>query len=402
LLKQSQLMKLMYIEISRNTELVTLQYRQFKTKRSVHMKFNKISIIIAIALTLSLTACSNAAKTPSNDQGTTTSSEVTEVPATQAPAEEASTDPTSEATVQYPITIKHAFGETILNEKPERIATISWGNQDVPLALGVVPVGVSQANYGVIDGSGLLPWTLKGFQGLGVDSPVIFNDTDGLNYEAISDSQPDVILAAYSGITQEEYDLLSSIAPVVAYPTLAWQTYWRDQIIMNATGIGMKAEGEQLITELEQLIADKIAQYPQIAGKRAAFFYFNPSDLGKFYIYLPTDPRAAYLTDLGMEFPESVLKLAADGTSFALELSAENVDTLMDIDIIITYGDASLLEALKADPLIGTITAVQKGSVAIITDGTPLAASGTPSALSIPATIDEYLNLIGEAADKAE
>ena len=51
---------------------------------------------------------------------------------------------------------------------------------------------------------------------------------DGLDYEAISDSNPDIILAAYSGITQEEYDLLSEIAPVVAYPENAWQTLWRD------------------------------------------------------------------------------------------------------------------------------------------------------------------------------
>ncbi len=363
------------------------------------MKFNKIGMI-AIALTLSLTACSNTSKTPSEVPDTVAP---TEAPVTEAPADSSSSnDGESNTEVQYPITIKHAFGETVLNEKPERIATISWGNQDVPLALGVVPVGVSQANYGVLDDSGLLPWTLEGFKSLGVDNPVIFNDTDGLNYEAISDVEPDVILAAYSGITQEEYDLLSSIAPVVAYPTLAWQTYWRDQIIMDASGMGMKAEGEELVAKLEQLIVEKTAQYPQIAGKSAAFFYFNPADLGKFYIYLPTDPRAAYLTDLGMEFPQSVLDLAAGSESFALELSAENVDVLNDIDIIIAYGDAALLEAMKADPLVGTIPAVQRGSVALITDGTPLAASGTPSALSIPATIDEYLNLIGEAADKAE
>jgi iron complex transport system substrate-binding protein len=363
------------------------------------MKFNKISFILVIVLILSLTACSKAANTSSNDQEAVTSSEVTEAPVTD---EASSTSNTTNITTGYPITIKHAFGETILEDKPERIATISWGNQDVPLALGVVPVGISQANYGVTDGSGLLPWTAEGFKSLSVEDPVIFNDTDGLNYEAISDAQPDVILAAYSGITQEEYDLLSAIAPVVAYPTLAWQTYWRDQINMDATGMGMKAEGEQLVAKLEQLITEKTSEYPQIAGKTAAFFYFNPSDLGKFYIYLPTDPRAAYLTDLGMEFPDSVLKLADDSASFALELSSENVDVLKDVDIIIAYGDATLLEALQADALVGTIPAVQRGSIALIEDGTPLAASGTPSALSIPATIDEYLNLIGEAADKVK
>lgn len=354
------------------------------------MKFKKISSILAIALAISLAGCSNP-DTSSNGQNNATPSEVTgEIPSND------------EVSAEYPITIKHAFGETVIEKKPERIASISWGNQDVPLALGVVPVGVSKANYGVIDDSGLLPWTKEAFNNLDVENPALFNDTDGLDYEAISDSQPDVILAAYSGITQEEYALLSEIAPVVAYPSLAWQTYWREQIIMDAMGMGMKAEGEQLVAELDDLIAEKTSEYTQIKGKKTAFFYFNPSDLGKFYIYLPTDPRAAYLTDLGMEFPESVLNLSESSESFAIEVSAENVDILDDLDIIIAYGDTALFEALHADPLLGTVPAIKRGSVVLINDGTPLAASGTPSALSIPATIDEYLKLIGEAADKVE
>lgn len=355
------------------------------------MKLKKLSAILAIALSISLTACSNnKADTSDKDNAPVAEEETTE------------TDNTTEAEVEYPITIKHAFGETVIESKPERVATISWGNQDVPLALGVVPVGISEANYGVTDGSRLLPWTAEAFKNLNVESPVLFSDTAGLDFEAISDTQPDVILAAYSGITQEEYNLLSEIAPVIAYPTLAWQTYWRDQIIMDATGMGMQAEGEALVTELEQLIAEKVATYPQLAGKNAAFFYFNPSDLGKFYVYLPTDPRAAYLSDLGMSVPQSVLDMAKESTSFALEISAENIDTLKDVDIIIAYGDETLLKSLQEDPLMGTMPAIQRGSAAFIQDGTPLAASGTPSALSIPATIDEYLSVIGEAADKVE
>jgi len=346
------------------------------------VKFKKLKSFLAIAmlLTILITGCTKAPVTSNN--------------------EEASKE--TEASTVYPMTIKHAFGETVIESKPERIATISWGNQDVPLALGVVPVGVSQANYGVQDDSGLLPWTKAKFKELGVESPTIFKDTDGLDYEAISSAQPDVILAAYSGITQEEYDLLSQIAPVVAYPTLPWQTYWRDMIITDATGMGMKAEGEVLVSDLEKLISQKTSEYSQIKGKSAAFFYFNPADLGKFYIYMPSDPRAAYLTDLGMTLPESIKKLAQETNSFAIEISAENVDLLEDIDIIITYGNDKLLSELQANSLVGVVPAVKRGSVVVIEDGTPLAASGTPSPLSIPATIDEYLSLIAEAANKVK
>ena len=139
-----------------------------------------------------------------------------------------------------------------------------------------------------------------------------------------------------------------------------------------------------------------------LKGKKAVFCYFNPADLGKFYIYLPTDPRAAYLTDLGMELPESVKKLAETSDSFALEISSENIDKLADVDIIITYGTDALLEQLQKDNLLGTVPAVKNGAVAILEDGSALAASSTPSALSIPATIDEYLSIIGKAADKVK
>ncbi len=206
-------------------------------------QFSLKALLVSIVLMIILAGCSGqqstSTPTPVPD---TTPAATNEVPETETP-------PSEDTTSEYPIVIKHAFGETIIESKPERVATIQWANHDVVLALGVVPVGFSAANYGVLDDSGLLPWTAEQLNKLGVDNPNIFQDTDGLDFEAISDANPDVILAAYSGITQEDYDLLTQIAPVVAYPTTPWLTTWREQVILNATGMGMKAEGEQLIKD---------------------------------------------------------------------------------------------------------------------------------------------------------
>lgn len=312
-------------------------------------------------------------------------------------------DSTDEAnTDSYPMTIKHAFGETTIKSKPKKVATISWGNQDVPLALGVVPVGASKANYGVDSKVGLLPWSIAKYKELGVDKPVLFDDTDSLDYEAISKTSPDVILAGYSGITKEEYDMLSKIAPVVPYNNKPWLTLWREQIRIDAQGMGMKKEGETLIRDLDTLIQNKLKQYPQLKGKTAAFAYFNPKDLGNFYIYLPEDPRAAYLTDLGLEFPEEIQELGKKSASFSIQLSAENVDILKSVDILVAYGNDDLLKAMQHDKLLKTIPAIANGSVAFYEDGSSLAASATPTALSIPATIDDYLKVIGNAADKVK
>lgn len=222
----------------------------------------------------------------------------------------------------YPITIEDYFGETTIESKPERIVTLGWENQDTPLALGVVPVGCSAANYGKVTDNNLHTWTDEAFAALGVDEPVVFNDVDGFDYEAIADCEPDVILAAYSGMTEEEYNLLSEIAPVVTYQTAAWQTTWKEQCILNAEGMGMKEEGEAKVAEVEALIEEKLVEYPDLAGANTAFFWISPDDFSTFYAYLPTDPRANFLLDLGLETPQSILDMAAATTPSILSIPA--------------------------------------------------------------------------------
>lgn len=365
------------------------------------MKAKRKLMIPAMIVTamLVLAGCGNSNATPAPSSSSGTEAPASEAPASEAPAPEAAAS--EETSAEYPIVIKHAFGETVIESKPERVATISWANHDVALALGVVPVGFSASNYGVQDESGLLPWTAEKLKELGVDKPNVFQDTDGLDFEAISDTNPDVILAAYSGITKEDYEILSKIAPVVAYPTHPWVTKWREQILINATGLGMKAEGEALVKETENTIKEKVSAYPNIAGKKVVLTYISVDDLSKIWVYTPGDPRAAFLLDLGMVYPESVINAVKDD-SFALELSAENADILNDADLIITYNAEGLLEKLQADPLLGKIPAIQRGSIVMIGDNTPLAASINPNPLSILYTTDEYLDLIGEAVNKIQ
>ncbi|GIP19206.1 periplasmic binding protein [Paenibacillus montaniterrae] len=357
-------------------------------------KISSTALILMVSLILVLAGCGKQStnSTPNNDAA----------PNDSANTETSTPEPTDaeQSNTEYPIIIKHALGETVIDSKPERVATIQWANHDIALALGVVPVGFSAANFGVQDDSGLLPWTAEKLAELDVTDPNVYQDTDGLDFEAISDSDPDVILAAYSGITQEDYDLLSQIAPVVPYPTAPWATTWREQVTYNATGMGMKAEGEQLIKDTEALIQEKLAKYPQIEGKKVVWVNFSAQDLSQLHIYTPIDSRVSFLYELGMEYPESITSQITDPKSYSLQLSAENIEALYDADLIVGYGNDELYETLKADTVIGKIPAIERGSVAFITSDTPLVAAGTPNPLSIAYTIDEYLALIGEAIDK--
>lgn len=298
----------------------------------------------------------------------------------------------------YPKTVSHALGDTVLETRPERVATIGWGNLDVPLALGVAPVGVSKTTYGSADANGLFYWTNEAFAKLGVDEPNVFDDTDGLDFEAINNAEPDVILAVYSGITAEDYEQLSEIAPTVGYTKEAWATTWQDMTRDNAVALGLEAEADALVDEISALIAEKAAGYPEIQGLTAAYCYFDVSNLSSFFVYMPKDPRAAYLIDLGLTLPENIRALD-DGSFFFMTVSSENIDVLNDLDLIVAWGDASTLDVFQADPLLSQIPAVQRGSVVFLdTASTLISASCTPTPLSIPATIDEYLALIAEAA----
>jgi iron complex transport system substrate-binding protein len=305
-------------------------------------------------------------------------------------------DPTT-----YPITIKHALGTTVIKKKPERVATVAWANHEVPLALGVVPVGFAKANFGDDDGDGLLPWVAARLKELGAARPVLFNEGDGIDFEAVAATRPDVILASYSGLTQKDYATLSQIAPVVAYPDAPWSTAWRDMIRLNSAAMGMSAEGEALIARIEAEIAATVARYPDLAGKSAMFVtHLSARDLGTVNFYTSNDTRVKFFADLGLKAPKSVLEASQPG-KFSGSISAEKIDTFDDVDIVVTYGDAKLLEALAANPLTVKMPAVAKGALVLL-GRNAVGTAANPTPLSISWVLKDYAALLSEAARKSK
>ena len=329
-----------------------------------------LAIGAAAALAVSLAACSSSAPESTSSSG----------------GNPASDD-------AFPVTIEHAFGETTITEKPERVATVAWANHEVPLALGIVPVGMSKATWGDDDDNGILPWVEEKLDELGGDTPALFDETDGIDYEAVADTEPDVILAAYSGLTQEEYDTLSKIAPVVAYPEVQWGTSVDDMIEMNATALGLKDEGEALIDELQADAETALEAHSVLKDKKVLFAYFDPSDLSTIGYYTAADTRPGYLHSLGLPFP-AIVEESVGSDKFNLEVSAEEAQKFDDVDVLVTYGDDTTLATLQADPLLSKIPAIAEGRVAILPNATPIAASANPSPLSIPWGLDDYLAIL--------
>ncbi|GGB13327.1 ABC transporter substrate-binding protein [Brucella endophytica] len=301
----------------------------------------------------------------------------------------------------YPITIKHAFGTTTIAKKPERVATVAWGNHEVPLALGIVPVGCAAANFGDDDGDGLLPWVSEKLAALGAQKPVLFDEGDGIDFEAVAATKPDVILAAYSGLSQADYDTLSQIAPVVAYPQAAWSTDWRDMIRLNSAGLGMANEGDALIKKIEGEIAATLARHSELRGKSAMFItHLDATDLSTVNFYTANDTRVKFFSELGLKPPKSVMEASTPGR-FAGSVSAERIDAFDDVDIVVTYGGPELLAALKANPLTARMPAVANDSIVLL-GGDPLGTAANPTPLSISWVLEDYVDLLAKAAAKSK
>src|SRR5690606_16247409 len=115
--------------------------------------------------------------------------------------------------------------------------------------------------------------------------------------------EPDGILAPWSGITQEQFDQLNAIAPTVAYPDKAWSVNWDEQIEMLGKALQQEDEAAELITDLEDQLADAAADHPEYADYTFSYVYTTPDTLG---VFLPDEQRVAVVRALGLHVDPAV------------------------------------------------------------------------------------------------
>ncbi len=178
---------------------------------------------------------------------------------------------------------------------------------------------------------------------------MLFDETDGIDFEAVAATEPDVILASYSGLTQDEYDTLEKIAPVVAYPEIAWGTSVQDMIKLNSEALGLAAEGEELIADLDTKVAESFAAHESLAGKKIMFAFIDPTDLSQIGFYTSHDTRPGFVVSAGMANPQIVEEASAETEEFYVTRSAEDAEAFADVDVFVTYGEPDG-KPRRADP----------------------------------------------------
>jgi iron complex transport system substrate-binding protein len=258
-------------------------------------------------------------------------------------------------------TLTTAFGDVTLPAEPQRVITLAESALDVALGVGVTPVGTTASR-----GGDSAPAYL-GDQA--ADIPVVGTVREA-NLEAVLDTEPDVILAA-SGLTQEQYDALSAIAPTVV-PTAPAAGGWEEPLHLYAQALGAEdelAERLDAVTARAEALADDGA----LAGTAAVVRWAATGPLIMNAMNMP----GQLLQAAGAEPVQAAVDLGDSPHSDPLSL--ENLGEVdADRVFLAAFGaeGASALEAARSETAFSRLKAVQSGGATDVDGGVWSSSSG--------------------------
>lgn len=293
------------------------------------------------------------------------------------------------AAATFPVTIGHKYGSTTIDARPERIVTVGLTDHDALLALDIVPVGTSEW-FGGYPGS-VWPWAQHK---LGDQIPEAVGG-DSINFEKIAALQPDLILALFSGVTQEEYDLLAQIAPTVAQPAdyVDYGVPWQELTVTVGKAVGKQAEAEAMVADVEAKFAEVRAAHPEFEGATSVV----ATPYQGIWVYGPQDVRGRFLTLLGFTLPEGLAEIT--GAEFGGNLSMERAD-LLDVDVII-WLDPEDAEGELGGPVYQSLPVHTEGREVFLDSYSDPVGGATSfvSVLSLPFLLDELAPQLASAIE---
>lgn len=359
------------------------------------------ALAAALALGLTLAACDRAPPAPAASVPGQPSGASAATAAASPTASSTRPAPDAAAPAGFPVTLNSALGQAVIPAPPQRVVTLGLGADDLALALGVVPVGVSRADWGG-DAEHYWPWVRAAIQARGQPLPERITVYPELDIEKIIALRPDVVLAPFSGVSREAYAQLSRLVPVVAYPDQPFLTPVDTQIDLIAAALGKRAEADALKARIRDTLAQAARPYPALAGKT---FAYVRADLGSgnFAAYVAGDPRVDTLTAMGLTLAPSVRGLRASAGHFAHYLGFEHADALGDADILVSwFYTPEERDRTAALPLYASIPAVRRGAYVALSDPALVMASSSGTPLAVAWMLDRLAPQLAQAAQRAQ
>ncbi len=285
-------------------------------------------------------------------------------------------------------TVTTEFGEVVIEEEPQRVVALGWGDAEIAMQLGVEPVGAADW-VGFEDDDGLGPWMEEGYS----ESPEILGTME-LSYEAVAQLEPDLILDVNSSGDEERYERLESIAPTVGVgPGGAnYMTDRDEQLNMIGEALGKTEEAEQIQAGLDEAVAEVAEAHPEWEELEVTVATRTSEGWGAY----THDGRVEFLEDLGFTNNPEIEDLGEEG-EWSVELSDEQID-VFDADLIVAFPIWIDTEEITEDEGWNTIEAVEDGR-AVVVDGeiSDAFSLGTPAAKEY--ALEELTPMIEEALD---
>lgn len=334
-----------------------------------------IAAALAVVAALALAACSSS-----------------DAPTSAAPS--ASGSPTTSVDGQFPVSIVNKFGTTDIPAQPQRIVTVGFHEQDWLYAMGIAPVAVREW-YGGYDYA-TWPWADDARVAVGAE-PTVLASGD-LDMEAIAALSPDLIIATWSGITSEQYGLLSQIAPTLAQSGdyADYGMPFDEETRSIAKAVGKVSAGETIISDIDSKISSIKDAHPDWANYSAAVTFYYQGQPGA---YFSIDPRPSLIGRLGPNVTD-IDALGDPAKDFYVSVSPENLDKLdSDANIWLGATEAGTEAAVKALPLYDSMQATKNGGQIWSSDGVFEGGFSFASPLSIPFALDALVPQLELAFD---
>lgn len=326
-----------------------------------------------LVLALVATACGNDDEAATAETAASTTTTAASTSTTEAVP--ASTTTVAAAT-EYPLTVQHAGGETVIPSRPERVVTtFAEVIGEKVVALGVTPVASGALSTPLpagVDGHGLEVFT--GMASIGTYDRGALQ----LNIEAVVASDPDLILAD-SFFSAESYEELSAIAPTVLVDITAGDTDWEAQLREFGAWLDRSAEAEVAIADYDERVAEVGPDVQRAVGAGPVALIQGGSD-GSMGVIGPDSNAGHLFADLGVDvwpLPESLLAGGPfRGQAGTATAGAEQFELLDAPSIVVLEGVPGETAQLEANPLWSTLPAVAADQVLVVSPGGPATRGG--------------------------
>lgn len=286
------------------------------------------------------------------------------------------------------VTIKHTFGETVVPTPPKRVVSAGYTEHDDLLAVGVVPIAVT--NWFGDQASAVWPWA-RGK--LGSAEPVVLSLDNGIQVDQIAMLKPDLILAVNAGLDSDTYKKLSTIAPTIAQAgSDAFFEPWKEQATAVARAVFQPDQMDTLVSDIDSKFAEAAKNNSQFKDKKV--FLLS----GNFFhdkLTAARGWRTEFLTQMGFTVSD-LAEFAVDDHQAAIPHD-KVTDVLGGADILIwTTESDSEQAALLADPVIAGLPATKSNRNVFTTkDLAGAIAFGSP--LSYPVVAEQLPPLLSRA-----